>query len=192
MNPDSFARGIEEADKKLNEFLNHKGPVLAGNIAVNHFSENFRKGGFVNNGLNKWKPAKRQGTEPGAAGQYGPLLSGRNHLYRSLIYRPGTAKVTITTPVTYAAIHNEGGTVTPTVSPKMRKFAWHKYYEAGGGKGKGAQEPEAAARWKRLALTKKTKLSIKIPQRKFIGNSAELDKKLADMIKKEITKILKL
>lgn len=66
--------------------------VLAGNIAVNHFSENFRKGGFVNDGLNKWKPAKRQGTEPGASGKYGPLLSGHNHLYLSLNFRTGFAK----------------------------------------------------------------------------------------------------
>ena len=71
MTPDSFTRGLEDANKKLDEFLNHKAPVLAGNIAVNHFSENFHKSGFVNNGLNEWKPAKRLWVEPGAAGTGG-------------------------------------------------------------------------------------------------------------------------
>lgn len=109
MNPQYFAQQIADANKKLDDFLDNAAPRQVGELAVGHFKENFRKGGFVDNGLKKWQKAKRQGVAPGASGQYGPLLSGRNHLYRSLIYRPGTRRVTITTPVVYAAIHNEGG-----------------------------------------------------------------------------------
>lgn len=191
MDANSFAARIEAANRELDDFVRRTGPVAIGNLAVEHFKDNFRKGGFVDRSLEEWQPVKRLGTLAGAAGQYGPLLSSRNHLYSSLIYRPGIARVTITTPVAYAPIHNEGGVTHPTVTPKMRKFAWYKYYSYGGGKSKGAEEPENAAVWKRIALTKKQKLAVKIPQRKFIGESAVLTKKIQDKITAEITKILK-
>ncbi len=157
MTPQFFAQQVAAAEKKLNDYLDNIAPKQVGNLAVGHFKENFRKGGFVNDGLHEWKPAKRQGTVRGAAGKYTPLLSGRNHLYGSLLIRPGTRRVTVYTPVIYAAIHNEGGSITTTVTPKMRKFAWRKYYEAKGGKrgkkSKAMETPEAM-QWKRLALTK--------------------------------------
>ncbi len=138
---------MAEAQKAIDKFFESGAPRLVGELAVSHFKENFRKGGFVNNGLEKWKPTRRQGTAAGAAGQRGPLLSSNDNLYRSLAYRPSVRKVTISTPVSYAAVHNDGGTVHPTVTPKMRKFAWRKYYEAGGGNS-GQEDPPQATPWK--------------------------------------------
>lgn len=100
----------------------------------------------------------------------------------------------------YAAIHNEGGTINthPTVTPKMRKMAWARAYAIAGIKVKGKKKlpkelPAEARKWKALALTKKAKLDIKatIPQRRFLGESAELTKKINDKIEEEVTKILK-
>lgn len=181
---------MAETQKAIDKFFESGAPRLVGELAVSHFKENFRKGGFVNNGLEKWKPTKRQGVAAGAAGKYGPLLSSNDNLYRSIFYRPSVRKVTISTPVSYAAIHNDGGTVHPTVTPKMRKFAWRKYYEAGGGNS-GQEDPPQATPWKQLALTKKQKLSINIPQRKFIGASAELEKKINRLLQSHVDKILK-
>ena len=100
---------------------------------------------------------------------------------RSIQAEQGRGEVTITNPVEYAAIHNEGGTVetSPTVTPKMRKMAWRKCYALAGVKGKGKlpkELPEEAEKWRALALTKKSRLHIKanIPQRQFIGESKEL------------------
>ncbi len=187
MDANSFAARMEAANKAIDDFVRRTGPVAIGNLAVEHFKDNFRKGGFVDRSLEKWQPAKRQGVLGGAAGQYGPLLSSKPTLYESITLRPGIARVTITTPVKYAPIHNEGGTVS--VTPKMRKFAWYKYYSNGGGQSKDTADPAEAAAWKRLALTKKKKLQI--PQRKFIGDSEVLTKKIKDKITAEITKILK-
>lgn len=44
---------IQKAE--ISEFIKRKIPVHAGRIAVNHVQDNFRNGGFTNNGLHKWK-----------------------------------------------------------------------------------------------------------------------------------------
>ena len=177
---------------------------MVGRMAKDHFQDIFRKGGFVNNGLQKWPETKRQRSgSKSAAAKYGPLLSERKHLFESIKYIPGDYKVKVSNEVPYAAIHNEGGTITthPTVTPKMRKMAWARVYATAGikkskkKKGKLPKElPAEARKWKALALTKKAKLDIKatIPQRRFLGESAELTKKINDKIEEEVSKILKI
>jgi len=189
-----FSELIKSQSREIDQFMRRKLPVKVGRIAKDHFQENFRKGGFVNNGLQQWPKSKRQlsGTSSAAA-QYGPLLSGRNHLFGSMKYTPSDYRVKVANEVPYAAIHNEGGTVNPTVTPEMRRFAWAMFYKASGKKkgkrGSMLSNPDAE-RWKALALTKKSKLTVKIPKRQFLGESAELRKSINDKIEKELSKIL--
>ncbi len=162
--------------KEQLEDLRHRVmPVLAGNIAKRHIEEDFRKGGFTYNGFHKWKETKRrQGGGNSAGAQYGPLLSGRNYLSGSIEYTPGDGTTVVFTRAPYAGVHNWGGILRPTVTPQMRKFAWAQHYrEAGDDKKKDTF-------WKRLALTKKTKLTVTIPQRQFISPEPgpELSKKV--------------
>jgi phage gpG-like protein len=105
--------------------------------------------------------------------------------------------VRITTPLPYAGIHNEGGTITthPTITPRMRRMAWARVYKLAGvkkGEKMPKQLPVKAQMWRSIALTKKAKLTInaKIPQRKFIGESAELRKKIDDVIMQTLQKIM--
>lgn len=82
----------------------------------------------------------------------------------------------------YAAIHNDGGDISthPSVTPKLRKYAWHMVYSLAASQGKLPKVlPPEAAKWKALALTKKSKLSVHahIPLRQFIGDSKELTQK---------------
>lgn len=185
---------IKSQRKEIDLLMRRQLPIKIGRMAKDHFQENFRKGGFVNNGLQQWPKSKRQlsGTSSAAA-QYGPLLSGRNHLFSSMKYTPSDYRVKVANEVPYAAIHNEGGTVKPTVTPEMRRFAWAMFYKASGKK-KGKRGPMLnnpdAERWKALALTKKSKLTVKMPKRQFLGESAELRKSINDKIGKELSKIL--
>lgn len=185
---------IKSQRKEIDQLMRRQLPVKIGRMAKDHFQENFRKGGFVNNGLQQWPKSKRQlsGTSSAAA-QYGPLLSGRNHLFSSMKYTPSDYRVKVANEVPYAAIHNEGGTVNPTVTPEMRRFAWAMFYKSSGKKkekkGSMLSNPDAG-RWKALALTKKSKLTVKIPKRQFLGESAELRKSINDKIEKELSKIL--
>jgi len=182
--------------KEIDDLTRRRMPVIAGQLAVSHFKDNFRKSGFVNNGMQSWEKAKRLGTGKSAASNYKTLTSGRNHLMGSVSYIPTDSAVLIKNDVPYAAIHNEGGQVNtqPTITPKMRKFAWAKYYESLNGQkqGKGITIPQDAARWRALALTKKTKLNIRfmMPKRQFIGESKELNDKINAKWESEISKIL--
>lgn len=190
MNDVQFIALLRAKQQQLQQLFQRKLPVMVGAMAKHHFQENFRLGGFVNNGLQKWVPARRtlQGGA-GASDNYSTLLSGRNHLFSSIGYKPGSGSVTIGTSVLYAGIHNFGGATHPTVTAKMRGFAWAMYYKNGGGV-KGQEPPQAAQRWKALALTRKQKLNIKIPKRQFIGDSRELTAAIGTKIQTEIASVL--
>ncbi len=88
------------------------------------------------------------------------ILSGARGLQGSVSYRysltPTGGRLIVGTPVKYARIHQFGGVTHPRVTKKMRGWAWHKWYETGDEFYKG------------LALTKKTRLDVKIPARKFL------------------------
>lgn len=203
MDAKDFVKLMKQHQRGLRELMRHQLPVIVGRMAKDHYQDNFRKRGFVNNGLQKWPITKRQRSgSSSASAAYGPLLSKRNHLFSSVKYVPGDYRVKVSNEVPYAAIHNEGGTINthPTVTPEMRKMAWARAYAIAGIKVKGKKKkklpkelPAEARKWKALALTKNTKLNIKatIPQRRFLGESAELTKDINDKIEQLITKILK-
>ena len=154
----------------------------------------------MNRGLQKWPATRRQQSgATSAAASYGPLLSGRNHLFSSIKYVPGDYRVTVSNDLPYAAIHNQGGTVSPTVTPRMRRFAWYMYYKASGKDSKGQRGKKKATAqsaspqaefWRNLALTRKQKLSVKIPRRQFLGESEELTQRINEKIEQEITNVL--
>ena len=95
-------------------------PRKVGVVAVNHFKQNFRDAGWRDDGLHPWKTTRRQ-KEGGPDAKYTPLTSRRDHLMRSIQYESQPGQVTVSNPVPYAAIHNEGGTVNthPSVTKHM-------------------------------------------------------------------------
>lgn len=197
-----LSKQLRLQSKRLEKHIQTALPRKVGIIASNHYKDNFRRGGFVDGGINPWIPAKRQGVAKGAAGKYGPLLSKRTHLMRSIRSEPGNARVKIINDVVYARIHNEGGTVTthPQITPKMRRFAWAMFYATAGipRRGKNRRQipdsiPEEAQKWRALALTRKKQLTIisRIPKRQFMGRSQELNEKITDIVQKDINSIIK-
>ncbi|MBR8705878.1 phage virion morphogenesis protein [Bacteroides pyogenes] len=190
-----FHQYAKQKEKELERLYNDILPVKVGAIAKRHFQDNFRKGGFVDGGLTPWPVTRRQQSGgKSAASRYGPLLSSRTHLMRSVRDVPGRARTTIVSDLPYSRIHNEGGTIEthPNVTPRMRRFAWAKFFEAGGGGKKETEVPAEALKWKKLALTRKAKLDIRvyIPQRKFIGASRELEERISEKIINETRKVL--
>lgn len=186
------ARNIEKLVAKAKDDIlkevNDRLPRKVGVIAVNHFKQNFRDSGWLDNGLHPWKRTRRQDSKSPDA-KYGPLTSRRNHMMRSIQASTSPGQVTIQDPVPYAAIHNDGGDITthPTVTDRMRKYAWHMVYSLAGIKGKGKlprELPAEADKWKGLALTKKRNITVHahIPQRQFMGDSAELRMKINQRI----------
>ena len=192
MNAKQIADIIARAPKQVERAMRDEIPRKAAIIAKNHFRQNFRDGGFTDDGLHAWKKTKRQE----AGSPYKPLTSERNHLMNSVDAVPAPGQVTVVNPVPYARIHNEGGTIhtNPTVTPKMRKMAWAKAYSiAGVSKGDKLPKdlPEEARKWRALALTRKEKLNIKIkmPRRQFIGDSKELRIKINQIVINKLNEI---
>lgn len=204
MTPEQLIATIRRRAARMDDYMKHTAPRLAGDIAINHIREDFARGGFTDNGFHKWQETRRQKSGgKNASDVYGPLLSGRNHLMDSIGKRTGEGEVTVYTETPYAAIHNFGATTHPRVTPKMRKFAWAMYYkETGitrkmkrGGKARKKRlenESEEAKNWKRLALTKKAQLNVTVPKRQFMPRAMgpELAKKIETRIDADIKKIM--
>lgn len=148
-------------------------PLQIGNEAEVFFKDNFNKQGFDDDGLDKWVERKHP-------------VPGRNILTKSGRLKKEIRKQVIGLKVMvkvmgasekYADIHNFGGTITIRVTDKLRKYAWKMWYATGAGY------------WKGIALTKKSTLTIKMPQRKFIGASRTLDRKISALIEKQLGRI---
>lgn len=141
-----------------------------GDIAVAFFKEGFDKGGFTDYSFKEWP--KRKDTLSHA------LMQKSFALKESIKVASATAdrvEVVAGEGLPYAEIHNTGGIITIKVTDKMRRYFWYMF--------KSTQ----SAQWKWMALTKKETLTIRIPQRQYIGDSQTLlnniDKFIAERIK---------
>lgn len=192
-----FDNLIKSKRRQLETLMRRKFPVTVGRMAKDHFQDNFRQGGFVNGGLHPWPKSKRLSSG-------GTLLSGRKHLFKSVGYTPADYRVRVFNEVVYAPVHNWGGEIDVTVTDRMRRFAWAKFYKASGKRKKaGTGQKKRVKRrikpkelnpqaqfWRNMALTKKKKLHIRIPQRQFMGESEELNSRIREKVDQEITNIL--
>lgn len=157
-----------ELEKKYRNFRKTI-PQKAAITMVNFFKRNFQAGGFVDVPFKRWKKS----TYPGARATMIKSGNTRREIKKISISETKVV-VGIANQNHHAKIHNEGGKIL--ITPKMRRFFWAKFKETG------------KDYWKGLALTKKT--HIKIPQRKFIGDSKALEKTLDRMLISELKKAL--
>lgn len=159
-------------------------PVKVGRAVQSSVRENFRKGRFYSD--QAWQtPLRTSLGFRGAAGQYGPLLSGTNHLMMNTDYEPLPGRVIIRNTEVYAATHNDGEEIE--VTERMKRFFWAKHLEHKERMGVEAPETEF---WKRMAL-KKPGSRIKIPRRHFLGPSKEVDAIVKDVVDKELQEFIK-
>lgn len=158
-------------------------PVKVGRAVQGSIRENFRKGRFY--GGQPWQtPLRTTLGFRGAAGQYGPLLSGSNHLMMNTDYEPLPGRVIIKNSEVYAATHNDGEEIG--VTERMKRFFWAKHIE--NKKSMGAEAPETEF-WKRMAL-KKPGSRIKIPRRHFLGPGPEVDDIVSKVINTELQEFI--
>jgi phage gpG-like protein len=157
-----FRKIAEEVMKDL--------PKKAGEKALQFFLASFIKQGFTDTSFIPWVKRKDDLSHKLLNQSYALKASGK-------IDKADLTEVIISfgEGLNYAAIHNEGGTITVKVSAKMKRFFWYMYKKT---------EDE---KWKWMALTKNETLTIKIPKRQYIGGSEtlmnNLDKMFIDRIK---------
>lgn len=147
-------------------------PHNIGQMGLSHFKGSFRRQGFTDFAFVPW--AKRRDD------MSHPIMRKTNALMEDLkVVEETMQRIKIETTLTYAAIHNNGGKFSLRVTPKMRKYFWAMYKSTG-------QE-----RWKFMALTKKQRLPIRIPERKYIGNSHVLMRNIDKYIREEFLRRFK-
>ena len=92
MSAPDFASMVKKDLADLQKLRDRVLPVKVGRAVQASIRENFRKGSFY--GSSPWQtPLRTSLGFRGAGGQYGPLLSGNNHLMMSTDYyvpKPGT------------------------------------------------------------------------------------------------------
>ena len=156
---------------------------------TDEFDRNFERQSFFGEAWQR----RRSPTRPG-----GHILVNTGRLRRSIQSRTTENSITFFTNEPYAAIHNDGGEIV--VTAKMKRYFWHKYYEATGSFGRKKdgrrsndkrtlQLSEEAEFWKFMAL-KKAGTTIRIPRRRFLGTSPEVEKAVRKIIEDNITEYI--
>lgn len=150
------------------------------------FDRNFERQAFFSE---TWARRKSP-TRPG-----GSILIDSGTLRKSVGSRITENSIVFYTTLPYATIHNDGGEIR--VTKKMKRYFWHKYYEATGSFGRRkdgnprkdkrtVQLTTEAEFWKFMALKKEGSI-IKIPRRQFLGTSPEVEQAVREIIEENIT-----
>lgn len=151
------------------------------------FDKNFERQAFFSE---KWQRRKSPIRDEGRA-----ILTDTGALRKSIGSRTTENSITFFTTLPYAAIHNDGGEIV--VTGRMKRFFWHKYYEATGAFGRrkdgrlrkdkrNARLDTEADFWMFMAL-KKAGSTIKIPRRRFLGTSPEVEKAVREIVEENLT-----
>ena len=167
---------------------------------TDEFDRNFERQAFFSEAWQRRKsPVRNQGRA---------ILTDTGRLRRSIQSRVADAHIEFFSTEPYAAIHNEGGEIV--VTQRMKRFFRAKAYEAAGTFGRkktngttpkkqktisdrqfyawmhtATLTPEAEF-WCALAM-KPAGSSIKIPRRRFLGTSPEVEKAVREIIDENIT-----
>lgn len=149
------------------------------------FDRNFEREAFFSEAWQRRKSPTRPN---------GHILVDSGDLRRSIRSEIRESSIVFRSDLPYAEIHNEGGEIV--VTDKMKRYFWWKYYTATGSYGrkkdgslrndkKNRQLTSEADFWKAMALMKKGS-TIKIPQRKFLGTSPEVEAAVRQIIEENL------
>lgn len=156
-------------------------PRFIGTLAVNFFKENFTRQGFADDPFLRWKTRKVYLKEKSTRA----ILIKTGALRRSIrIIQASTAAVSVGSMLPYAQIHNEGGAIIQKPTFRQRMYFSHLSEQA-------FASGNTATGNMYAAFSTAKKLKIQIPQRKFIGNSQGLNRRIARQIQARLEQILK-
>lgn len=158
------------------------------------FDQNFEREAFFSEAWQRRKSPTRPD---------GHILVDTGQLRRSIRSRTTENSIVFFTTEPYAAIHNDGGEIV--VTERMKRYFRHKFYETQRGftrkKGDKPSRPlsdggfyawtskmqlsDEAEFWRFMAL-KKAGTTIKIPRRRFLGTSPEVEQAVRNIIEENL------
>lgn len=150
------------------------------------FDRNFERQAFFSRAWQRRKSPMRPG---------GLVLVASGDLRRSVRSEIRESSIVFFSDLPHAAIHNEGGEIR--VTARMKRYFWYRHYSATGSFGrrkdgslrkdkKNRQLSSEADFWKAMALMK-VGATIRIPQRKFLGTSPEVEAAVRQIIEENLT-----
>lgn len=146
----------------------------ASGTGIDFFMDSFQNQGFTDTNFEAWDK-RANDFDPGRK-----VLIKSSYLMNSIdVFDANEQRITFGSDAEHAEIHNNGGSIQISITPKSRKYFWYMFKTTG------------VSMWKALALTKKQKITIKIPKRQFIGESKVLMDDFQSWAKNEILKRFK-
>lgn len=154
---------------KMGAQLKKNAVRFAGVTGVEFFKDSFQNQGFTDVGYEAWE-LRKDDPDPGRK-----VLVQSAYLMNSIeVFDANDKRIVFGSDAEYAEIHNNGGIVKIPITKKSRKYFWFMFSATNN------------TMWKALALTKKQSITMKMPQRKFLGESATLMGNFDTWLKKEI------
>lgn len=153
------------------------------------FDQNFERQAFFSQAWQRRKSPTRPG---------GHTLVDTGTLRRSIRSEIRENSIVFMSDHPAAAIHNEGGEIK--VTARMKRYFWYKHYATTGSFGRkkngslrndkrNRQLTDESDFWKAMALMK-VGSTIKIPQRKFLGASPEVEAAVRQIIEENLTEYI--
>lgn len=170
---------ISEFTRRLDSVLEtyRRLPLEIATIAVNFSKERFRDQAWLDETKRKWKPRKTQRGRTGRRSQ--TLLVDTGRLKKSIRkIKATTEQVIIGTDVPYAEIHNEGGEIKKTVNVKSHEIKSHKRKAYTRNRNGRVERIKAQTIKSYTVKAHIRKMNLKIPSRRFIGNSYTLARRI--------------
>ena len=153
-------------------------PRKVKQIGLKHFDDSFAKQGWTGGVYLSWKSRKSRNKKNSGRS----IMIGTGRLRRSIRGVESPQRVTFSTDVEYAQIHNDGGVIQKNA---MSKLYIQNRKKRGVNKG---QFTKGTTKGKGLTTGAYT---IKMPKRQFMGASTKLLRDLTTMIDKEFINAIK-
>ncbi len=163
-----------ELERKIRRFISLTLKDIGMEIGE-EFDRNFEREAFFNE---HW--ARRKYNDDESRG----LLIRTGALRRSIKTETTGHSVVFSSDLPYAAIHNEGGTIT--VTRKMKRYFWYLYWQLTDNYRRNPTEE--ALFCKRMAL-KRAGSRIVMPRRRFIGMHPEVERIIREIVEENSRKI---
>jgi len=176
-------------DRKVREYFRRFNRV-AGSMAVDHFKRSFLIKGWMDEGVRKWRPRKAGAKRNKGRG----LLIDKGRLRRSiriLALGPGLALVVSDTE--YSDIHNNGGQIRRMVTVKQHKRRITMNIKS---QSTNLETKRTSTRKVKVSVGEATvmrhqrHMNLFIPQRKFMGNSGHLNRRINQRVLIDLRKMI--
>ena len=187
---------LKQAEKKARKAM-EAAIVDVGNTAKVFFVDSFRKQGFDDKNVQKWKPRKRTTYKTKGGKTVNDttraILVKTGDLRRSIIRNPANRAaltIKISTDLPYAKVHNDGETInvggrkgSGTITRSIRGSAGFK-----DGKFTKGRAKKVTFQGKEYTTGS---YAINMPKRQFMGDSYNLNEKVKAVIVKRLDNIFK-